>query len=108
MVKNVRLQMKVHSFDPSDPTSTIDFLATFKHGCDTNRIHEKAAIRVLLFFTQNALALILNSCVFAATNITPALASAHSRDAKTLEDSSVISQGRQLSSRKVYKRSSDR
>lgn len=52
MVMKIISQMKLHSFDTSDPISIFGFLATFKPNCDNNLIHEGAAMWVLHFFCQ--------------------------------------------------------
>lgn len=44
MLKKVNLQMNAHFSGPGDPVSIIRFLATFKLACDTNHIHEGAAL----------------------------------------------------------------
>lgn len=64
--------MKAHLFDPTDPISIMGFQPAFKHACDMNRIHEGAAMWVLLFFVK-ALASNLNSHLSSATNNAPAV-----------------------------------
>lgn len=56
IVRKVELQVKAHFIDPSNPISTIRFLATSKLACDTNGIYERADTWVLAFFFKNALA----------------------------------------------------
>lgn len=53
--------MKAHFFNPKDPISITGFLATFKLVYDTNKIHEGAAIWVLLHYVHKALANALDS-----------------------------------------------
>lgn len=72
--------MKAHFIVPSDPISPSGFLATPRIACETNRIHEKAAMRVLPFFVKNALASPSNSCMSAATNTAPKVAFAQSAE----------------------------
>lgn len=55
------LQTKVHFFDPQDPISTFTFFVTFKLACDTNKIHESAAMWVLKRFVNETIASALNS-----------------------------------------------
>lgn len=50
MVKNVKMQMKEHFFNSSDPISINKFLATFKLSCNTSNMQIKAAAWVLPFF----------------------------------------------------------
>lgn len=77
MVQKVKSQMKAHFFHTSDPISIIDFLATFKLACDTNRVHEGVPMRVLPFLVINALASTLNSCMLATISISPAVVFVH-------------------------------
>lgn len=44
IVKRLCSQMKTHSFDPAAPCLALRFITTFKLTCDTNRIHEGAAM----------------------------------------------------------------
>lgn len=44
MGKKVKLQMKTHFFDPSEPISIIGFFAICKPACDTNVIREGVAM----------------------------------------------------------------
>lgn len=67
--------VEAHFFDPSDPISITCFLAKFKVACDTNRIHEEAAMWVLLFFYNNKLATALNSRKPRATHSASVVAS---------------------------------
>lgn len=60
-VKNVVSQMKKHFIYPGDLSSTIDFLVTLEHACDTNCIHEGTAMLVLLYLVKNALDCIVPS-----------------------------------------------
>lgn len=75
MVTKVKSQVEAHLFGPIDLISIIGFLVIFKLACDTNRILERAAMWVLLFFARNALALTLSIRMLAATNIAVAVAS---------------------------------
>lgn len=69
--------MKAHFFTPSDLAYKIDFSATFRISCDSNRIQKGAAMRVPPFFVKSVLASTLNSCMSAATNIAPDAAPFH-------------------------------
>lgn len=75
MVKKVKSQLKALFSNVSDPISNMGFLTTFKLPCNSNRIHEKAAMWSVLFLEQNGLATILNSYMSAATHIALVVAS---------------------------------
>lgn len=47
MTNKVELQRKVYFFGASNSISIIGFLTTFKLACDTNNIHEGAAMWVV-------------------------------------------------------------
>lgn len=61
-------------FDLSNPISIIRFLANFKLELDTNSIHEKAAMSLLPFFVNNAMATTLKSRMSAAAHVNPVVA----------------------------------
>lgn len=44
MVKKVKSQIKAYFFFHSNPITIISFLPCFKLACDTNHIHEGAAM----------------------------------------------------------------
>lgn len=69
MERKVKSQVKAHFFNPTDPISIIAFPFTLKLACDTNRIHEVAAMWVLSLSVKNALATTLNSRMSAVTHI---------------------------------------
>lgn len=50
MVNKDMSQINAHIFNLGDPISISAFLATFKLTCDTNRIHEEAAVWILSIF----------------------------------------------------------
>lgn len=85
MVKEVKLQTKIHFFDRSDAISIIELIDTFTLVCDANNIHEKAAVKALLFFVKNALAVTLNTRMSAAAQFNPDVASANTTKQLTLE-----------------------
>lgn len=74
IVEKVKSLERAHFLDLSNIISIIGFLATLKLACDTNRIPEGAEVWVLPFFLKNAPATLLNSHIFAATNIPPVVA----------------------------------
>lgn len=80
MMHKVNSQMKAYSLDPSDPISIIGFLSTFLLACDTNSLHESAAMWILPFFVKNALATIVNSRMSAADSINLVVASVNSTE----------------------------
>lgn len=57
----------MHFFDPKDSFSNIGLLATLELACDTNRIHEGAALWVLPYYVCETLANALN-CGMCETN----------------------------------------
>lgn len=63
------MQIKALLIDPSEPILIIEFLAIFELTCDTNRIHEEAAMQVPFFFVKDASALTLDKRMSAATKI---------------------------------------
>lgn len=75
LMNKVESQTKAQFFDPGDPIFIIGFLPTFKLPCNTNHIHEEAAMWVLPFIVYNALATKLNSRMSAVTHIAPVFAS---------------------------------
>lgn len=76
--KNVKTQIKAHFINLRDLLSNISFLATFKLACDTNRLHERAALVAISFFVKNALASIWNSSISVGTNFPLAVVFLHS------------------------------
>lgn len=56
-------QMKFKIFDSFDPISIPSFLFTFKLKCDTNGVHEEAALSPLNHCTKCAAAVPLNACI---------------------------------------------
>lgn len=61
MVKRMTGQMKPHTFDPFDPILIIGSLRNIKLACDTNGIHECAAIWLLHFFMKTSVSSALHS-----------------------------------------------
>lgn len=59
--KRLQVQMKTNIFDSFDPISIISFLSAFKLACDTNGVHEGAAMWLLHFFMKKPAAAALNS-----------------------------------------------
>lgn len=53
--EQLRIQMKMNVFDSFNPISIIGFLSNFKPACDTNGIHEGAAMRPPSFFWKSCL-----------------------------------------------------
>lgn len=53
--------MRAYFSDPKGPIFIIGFPATFNLACDTNKIHEEAAICVLTRYVKETLANALNS-----------------------------------------------
>lgn len=74
LVKKIKSQMKAHFFDPKDPIFIIGFLATFELTCDTNKIHEGAAMWVLPHFVKETIANALNSRMCAEDRTAPLVA----------------------------------
>lgn len=54
MSKRFSTQMKPHTFDPFDTISIIGFLFNFQLACDTDGIHEGAAIKLFHFFMKKS------------------------------------------------------
>lgn len=73
IVKNVKSQTEAHLFSPSNPIANISFKATLKLACNTNYIHESAAIWVFLL-VKNALKSTLNIRLLAGTDTASAAA----------------------------------
>lgn len=48
--------MKAHFFDTSNPITIIGFLGRLKLACDTNKIHERAAVEALPYYVKHSLA----------------------------------------------------
>lgn len=65
LVKKAMSQMKAYFSDPKDPIFVIVILATFKFVCNSNKIHERAALLVLPHYVQGSLANKLISCMCA-------------------------------------------
>lgn len=59
--KGLQVQMNTTIFHPYDPISIIPFLSSFKLACDTNGIHEIAAMWLLHFFLEKQAAAVVNS-----------------------------------------------
>lgn len=78
MVKKVKLQVKAHLFDPKDPISITEILATFKLSFDT-RIHEGGAMWVLPHYVNETSAN-HNSRMCATDNSSPIAASVRNAD----------------------------
>lgn len=72
MVNKLESQAKGHFFDLNSLISIIGFLATYKLACDTNNMHEEAAIWVQPSFYKTAFATTLNSRMSGLDYITPA------------------------------------
>lgn len=53
--------MKATFFDQKNSISIVGFMATLKLACNSNKIHEGAAMRVFPHFVQDSLAIILDS-----------------------------------------------
>lgn len=70
MEENLKLQMKANfSTKVVPPISVLGFFAIFKLVCDTNNIHEGAAMWLLPFFVNNTFSITLNSLISAAAHI---------------------------------------
>lgn len=78
MVREVKSQMKVPFFDPSNSVSIIESIATYKLACHTNRIHEGTAVWIFPCFVKVALTSTINSRMSSASDIVPAVASSQS------------------------------
>lgn len=77
--------MKEHFVDPRDPISIVGFLATFKIPCDTNKIHERAAMWVLRHFVKETLANVLNSHMCAEERSVLIAASVQNKEVRPLK-----------------------
>lgn len=64
LVKKVKSQTKSHFCDPIDPTSIFGFSTMFRRSCDTNNIHEWAAVWALRHYIKETLAIAENSLMF--------------------------------------------
>lgn len=64
-VKKTKTQMKAHFFDAKDPSSIIDFSATFTLACDFNKTHGGDAVWLLHHYVQKNLENALNSRICA-------------------------------------------
>lgn len=69
MAKKDESQIKAHVLGPSDLSPITEFLAVFKLACNSNNVHEEAAMLELLFFAKNAFAKTFTSCGFVAVHI---------------------------------------
>lgn len=61
IVKKLRLQLKAHTFDYSDPISISGFLTMFKLAWNANRVYEGAAMWAMPRFVADHVASSLNS-----------------------------------------------
>lgn len=61
MSKRMTTQKKPHTFNLFDPFSIIDFLQAFKLVCNTNGVHEGAAIRLFHLFMNKIPSAVLNA-----------------------------------------------
>jgi len=52
MVRRMDVQMKSQIFDPVDPITILSFLPAFKTACDSNGIHEGAAMWLFQYFVK--------------------------------------------------------
>lgn len=59
----LQVQMKTSTFDPIDPNSILNFLATFKQDLQSNGKHEEDATRRLKHFMTAFTAAALVSCL---------------------------------------------
>lgn len=80
IIKKVNSQMKAQFCDWKDLISFIGTLATFKLACNTHRIHDRAAMRVILHYGNKRLVNALNSCVSATGKSSHISLSFHSVD----------------------------
>jgi len=53
MQKGMNVQLQSQKFDGTDPVTVINFLDAFQTACDTNGIHEGAAMWLFQFFLKN-------------------------------------------------------
>lgn len=97
--------MKAHFTHLNNPFSNTGFLTPFKLAYNTNHIQEGAAIWVLPFFVEKALATMLNSILFTATHIAPSVsqlgqilgqAPTNRRDRYPLQDAAAASNSKWL------------
>lgn len=58
--ERLKVQIKASIFVSFDPISIMGVLSTFQLACDTNRIHERAAMQLLPFFMKKPDAAALN------------------------------------------------
>lgn len=77
-MKNAYSQIKKHFLDPKNPSSIVEFLATVKLICSSNKIHEGAARCVLPHYVQDIFANALNSRMFAKNRLAALAASVQS------------------------------
>lgn len=61
MAKRMTAQMKLHKFDPFDPTSIARFLKNFKPVCDTNGILKGAAMSLFHFLMNRSASAVINA-----------------------------------------------
>lgn len=54
MSKQIPAQMKTHTFDPFNLISSMRFFCSFKIACDTNEIHDGAAMWIFHFYMKKA------------------------------------------------------
>jgi len=52
MTRRMEVQLKSQIFDPMDPITILSFLPAFKTACDSNGIHEGAAMWLFQFFVK--------------------------------------------------------
>lgn len=77
-VKNERALFRNESH-----TSIIGFLTTFKRACDTNHVHEEAAIWVLPHCVEETLANALNSCMCTEDRLSAFATSVRNEDTRS-------------------------
>lgn len=61
MSRRMTVQIQSYIFEPFEPTSIIWFLSNFKLACDTNGIHEGAAVWLFNFFIKKSVSTVLNT-----------------------------------------------
>lgn len=100
--------MKAHFFDPNDPIFIVGLLATFKLAWYSSHVHESSAMWFLPVFVRNTLATTLYSCMSAATQTAPVVASVITAEPTTQKKYLVLSGGSYLLILEVRKRSGNR
>lgn len=71
--------MNAHFFNPKDPILVIACLATLKLACDTNYIHETAAMWLLTHFVLEMLIIVLNRRIYAKNRLATLVALVHNQ-----------------------------